>query len=52
MFNEAFGGYNIPMDPYTCPFHSKNLKYIREKMQLENYFRVKNQAKSVSTYKC
>ena len=29
-FNEVFGGYSIPMDPATCPFHEKNLAYLRD----------------------
>ena len=29
-FNEVFGGYNVPVDPYTCPFHANNLAYLRD----------------------
>ena len=24
-FNEAFGGYGVPMDVSTCPFHAETL---------------------------
>ena len=33
-FNEVFGGYEVPMDPYMCPFHPNNLAYLRDKNQL------------------
>ena len=36
-FNEVFGGYNVPMDPYTCPFHANNLTYLRDSKQLQNW---------------
>ena len=29
-FNEVFGGYSVPMDPYMCPFHANNLAFIRD----------------------
>ena len=30
-FNEVFGGYGVPMDPYMCPYHANNLAYIRDR---------------------
>ena len=36
-FNEVFGGYDVPMDPYTCPFHPNNLAYLRDSQQLQNW---------------
>ena len=52
VFNEAFGGYDIPMDPYTCPFHPKNLKYIRDKMNFEAFRSARSVSKPTTTYKC
>ena len=36
-FNEVFGGYDVPMDPYTCPFHANNLAFLRDSKQLSNW---------------
>ena len=40
-FNEVFGGYSVPMDPYMCPFHANNLAYIRDSQQLANWHQAK-----------
>ena len=36
-FNEVFGGYDVPMDPYTCPFHSHNLAFLRDNKNLHDW---------------
>jgi hypothetical protein len=51
-FVEAFGGYNIPMDPYTCPFHPSNLKYMRDKHHFEQWRKAKSANKAATTFKC
>ena len=38
---DIFNGYDIPMDPYTCPFHPSNLEYIREAKNLALWKRAK-----------
>ena len=52
IFVEAFGGYNIPMDPYTCPFHPQNLMYVRDKMQLNTWKSTKNGTSKGKSFRC
>lgn len=36
-FVEVFGGYKVPIDQYTCPFHPNNLAYLRDSKQLQSW---------------
>jgi hypothetical protein len=41
---EVFNGYNVPINPRTCPFFQHNLDYFRESQRLQQYKRAKNVA--------